>query len=270
MISVNGEVVKYGHFPDGTLSMLECPSNLLSGDYEIIWFFENVEEQVVLYNLVKHLRSFAVDQGAMVLCLPYVPNARMDRVHNPTEVFTLKYFADFINDLNFDRVLVLDPHSDVTPALINRCVIGYVKDAVNVAMQEQQTQVLCFPDAGAFKRYHDEFPYAASVYCDKVRDWKSGKLKGMRLAGDPEMVKDKRVMIVDDICSRGGTFILAANALLEAGASEVCLFVTHCENSIFAGAVLTKGSPIKHVYTTNSLHHAEHDKLTTYEITMED
>lgn len=43
----------------------------------------------------------------------------MDRVKNPDEVFTLKYFCEFINDLKFDVVYVNDPHSDVSMALLN-------------------------------------------------------------------------------------------------------------------------------------------------------
>ena len=55
--------------------------------------------------------------------MPYIPNARMDRVKNSDEVFTLKYFAEFINDLKFDTVEVLDPHSNVSTALIDNISI---------------------------------------------------------------------------------------------------------------------------------------------------
>ena len=59
----------------------------------------------------------------MNLVLPFVPNARMDRTHSSKEVFTLKYFAEVINSLEFASVTVLDPHSVVSEALIDRVVI---------------------------------------------------------------------------------------------------------------------------------------------------
>ena len=52
------------------------------------------------------------------LIMPYIPNARQDRVKSKSDVFTLKYFADFINNLHFDRVIVLDPHGKDCNAVI--------------------------------------------------------------------------------------------------------------------------------------------------------
>ena len=46
--------------------------------------------------------------------MPYIPNARKDRAHREKDVFTLKYFANIINSLNFDNVYVLNPHSNVS------------------------------------------------------------------------------------------------------------------------------------------------------------
>jgi|LakMenEpi03Aug12_release.lakeMendotaPanAssembly.Ray.scaffolds.fasta_scaffold513518_2 ribose-phosphate pyrophosphokinase len=60
-------------------------------------------------------------EGCMSMCLkiPYFPAARQDRVCNVGEPLSVKVYADLINAMKFDRVVVFDPHSDVTPALIN-------------------------------------------------------------------------------------------------------------------------------------------------------
>ena len=66
---------------------------------------------------------------------------------------------------------------------------------------------------------------------------------------------------MDDICSRGGTFTHTAAALKEAGAKEIFLYVSHCENTIFKGSVLTDGQ-ITRVFTTNSIYRGEHNNVT--------
>jgi phosphoribosylpyrophosphate synthetase len=66
----------------------------------------------------------------------------------------------------------------------------------------------------------------------------------------------KNVLIVDDICSRGGTFYHSAKALKEAGAANISLYITHCENTILEGEIFTSGL-IQRVYTTDSLEHCD-------------
>ena len=69
----------------------------------------------------------------------------------------------------------------------------------------------------------------------------------------PEKVKDRNILIIDDICSKGGTFTHTAKALKAAGADEIYLYVTHCEPTIYKGSVLTDGL-IEKVFTTNSIY----------------
>ena len=72
--------------------------------------------------------------------------------------------------------------------------------------------------------------------------------------------KEFKAIIVDDLCSKGGTFILTASKLREMGATEIYLVVTHCEDTIFSGDIL-KTDLIKKVYTTNSILSKEHEKI---------
>ena len=77
----------------------------------------------------------------------------MDRVKNRDEVFTLKWFAEFINSLGFESVKVLDPHSNVAMALIDRAETMDVKHYIDYAIQWMVSQglnpLLCYPDEGA-------------------------------------------------------------------------------------------------------------------------
>ena len=115
MIKYNNKIIDINHFPDGTLLIKEEVQ--LDKPAEIIWHYENNEELIALYFLTKHLRSKGITD--ISLKLPYIPNARQDRVKQGEDIFTLKYFSEMINDLSFSSVTVLDPHSYVSEALIN-------------------------------------------------------------------------------------------------------------------------------------------------------
>lgn len=263
MIQLNNTIVEMEHFPDGTTLMKQkIPYAVYANGAKIEWFFENNEELVTLIYLTKHLRENGIKD--ISLNLPYIPNARQDRVKSSEDVFTLKYFTDIINYLNFDFVQVMDAHSYVSIALIDR-VIPCGPDAyIKTAIQNCNPDMLFYPDEGAMKRYSSmaEKEYAFGI---KKRDWATGKIEGLDVAGCVDKIKDSKILIVDDICSRGGTFYYSAKKLKELGAKEIYLYITHCENTILEGELLTSGL-IEKVYTTNSIFTKEHEKIEVFEL----
>lgn len=263
MIKLNGEVIKSSHFPDGTTLMKhKIDHNTYKNGAKIEWFFENNEELITLIYLTKHLRELGVCD--VYLNLPYIPNARQDRVKNVEDVFTLRYFADIINYLNFNYVQVMDAHSYVSLALIDRVVPCTPDLYINSAIELCNPDMLFFPDEGSMKRYSSIAPmeYAFGI---KKRDWATGKIEGLDVAGCIDKVKDSKILIVDDICSRGGTFYHSAKKLKELGAKEIYLYITHCENTIFDGELLTSGL-IEKIYTTNSIFTKEHEKIEVFKL----
>ena len=273
MIHVNGEKIDFTKFPDGTASFrfdpnMVAPFEIDSDnpvEFEIAWKYEGDQECILLWYLVKHIRSIRGERTQIYLNMPYIPNARMDRVKNFDEVFTLKWFAEFINSLKFDRVFVFDPHSNVSAALIDRISVQNPSDYIQTYVIPDLERMgfadilFCYPDEGAMSRY-SYIVKGEYVYGIKRRDWRTGKIEGLELA-DKEKVAGRNVLIIDDICSKGGTFVRTANALQEAGAENIFLYVSHCESTIFKGFVLN-ASPIKHVFTTASVFHGSSDKIT--------
>lgn len=264
MIKINGKRVEISHFPDGTLLVKELiPS---SEKVVLTWLFESNEELVALFFLTKHLRAGGVKN--IELELPYIPNARQDRVKREEDVFTLKYFAQMINALEFSRVKVLDPHSYVSEALLDRIDIQspkqYVEKVIERLEQEGNSKILMFyPDEGAMKRYSAMFdrPYAFGI---KKRDWVTGDIKGLDVSGQTEELLGSTVLIVDDICSRGGTFYFSAKKLKELGVSKVYLYISHCENTILEGEILESGL-VEKVFTTNSIFTSQHEKVEVFD-----
>ena len=260
MLKLNNQIVTIGNFPDGTMLIKqEVPQ---SEKIDISWFYENDKEMVALIYLVNHVKAHGCDN--VHLYMPYIPNARQDRVKNKEDVFTLKYFANIINSLGFKSVTVLDPHSTVSEALFNNIIIKTPKNFIEKAIEkieavEGDVPSMFYPDEGAGKRYSGMIPLPYS-FGIKKRDWKTGQIQGLDVAGNVESIKDKNILIVDDICSKGGTFYFSAKKLKELGAKNIYLYVTHCENTIFEGELLT-GGLISKIFTTNSLLSKNHDMI---------
>ena len=277
MIRISGEIVKINKFPDGTPRINLDVENIKEDEYDgrpcilIDWFYENNDEMFYLMLIKKHLERHLTNVD-YYLFMPYIPNARMDRVKNDDEVFTLKYFCDFINSLNFSRVYVLDAHSDVSTALLNNCKNDnprdYIKDAIR---QISDDIVLYFPDAGAAKRYSDLFPEIMYCYGEKKRDWKSGKILGLDIRNNGIDLNGKTVLMIDDIIAYGGSLFYSANALKEAGVGKIYAYATHTENSILdreKGTLIKslENNTVERLFTTNSLFSGKHDKITVLEV----
>lgn len=262
MIKLNGYVVEQNRFPDGTLALKEMDFSLLSDNFVnwIDWMYDGDEEMFTIMSLVDLIRRNS--QGRVYLKMPYLPNARMDRIKTDTENFALKVFANWINGLGFDRIFVENVHSNVSNALVNNIVDSLPDDDIKTITKDYDFDVIFFPDEGACKRYKDMdvikelgLPIAFGI---KNRDWKTGEILNLDVMGAD--VKDKKVLIIDDICSKGFTFYYSGVKLRELGASDVRLYVTHCEDTIRGGKILDT-DVVSKVYTTDSICHYDGDKI---------
>lgn len=268
MIKLDGKIVHQEHFPDNSLRIDPINDNsfdlsfmgMMPNSKRITWHYENDAELFTVICLRKHFAN-----REMILEMPYCPHARMDRVKSNNEFFTLKHFADTINSLEFSEVRIWDPHSNVCAALINNVQVIHPFNEVQKTLKaiESTNLVAFYPDEGAMKR-GTSYLTGAYAFGIKKRDWNTGKILGLELV-NKEVVNEKNVLIIDDICSRGGTFLHSAKALKEAGARNIYLYVTHCENTILEGELLTSGLIAK-VYTTNSIFTKEHEKIEVFEL----
>lgn len=265
MIKVNGIIIKPTHFPDGTLSAKINATSFCDAEkpYPVIeWLYENNEEMATIFFLTMHLKETYKE---VALDMPYVPNARQDRVKKEEDVFYLKHFATFVNSLNYSWVKVRDPHSSISEALINNLIVESADKYIKAAIKACDPDMIFYPDEGAMKRYSAMAPmeYAFGV---KRRDWSSGKIKGLEVFGDAKKISGKDILIIDDICSKGATFYQSAMKLKELGAANVYLYVTHCEDTIFEGDILEEEDLIEHIYTTRSIFTGESEKIDVIEL----
>jgi ribose-phosphate pyrophosphokinase len=196
------------------------------------------------------------DPTPINLFLPYIPYARQDRVCVPGEAFSLKVFAGLINDLAFNQVTVLDPHSSVSEAVfddlnvVTQCQVVQRWDELANRLRRSNT-LLVSPDAGANKKTSDLAAYLTHDFflrADKLRDLSTGKIKETVVYADDLSGLD--VAICDDLCDGGASFLPLAAALKAKGASKVLLYVTH---AIFSrGTDVLFDGGIDEIWCTNS------------------
>jgi ribose-phosphate pyrophosphokinase len=139
--------------------------------------------------------------------------------------------------------------------LLNKAQAKHINfDLLQNVMKEigfdKDIDYVVFPDATANKRYGNvKIPNQLTGI--KHRNFETGKIESLELAGK---IKGKgfKALLIDDLSSYGGTFLMTAEKLKELGASEIYLLVGHCEDSIFEGNVF-KTDLINKVFTTNSI-----------------
>lgn len=241
-------------FPDQTSQIWRLPEEIFKCSHDtikIIWEFENETEIIQLLQLALLLSFKRVNTTD--LYIPYLPYGRQDKLIKNDATFALHAFLDILCKSNLFRIIyTLDAHNIkiIEGRITSLPVINFIKYAIDKC----QPRLICFPDEGASKRGYNIFgkPY----FClSKKRNQQTGDIIGMELESDLYNLKDKDILLVDDICDGGRTFISAAEILYNEGAKNVYLYVTH---GIFSkGIKVLFDAGIKRIFTRKGEHCVE-------------
>lgn len=194
------------------------------------------------------------------LLVPYFPAARQDRLMVPGEPLSVKVYANLINAQNFQRVLIFDPHSEVTSALLNRALVMENHQFVKKCLGRKKDLLLISPDGGALKKIYKVSQFLGGIpviECSKIRDVKDGKLTGFTVYTDD--LKGKPCYIIDDICDGGGTFLGLAKKLKEKNSGPIYLIVSH---GIFSKGFNDLEKEFEKIFSTNAFSTLKHKSLT--------
>ncbi len=156
---------------------------------------------------------------------PFLPFARDDRRETKLHCSELETFLDLLETYDVDLVCA-DPHSDACSR------VRQIKQADTFeTLREEYLEINVYrptyiiPDAGATKKALTWLGDKPAIQALKRRDLQTGDLSGFELLGKP--AKDRRCVIVDDICDGGGTFLGLAKLLRQVGIKNIDLIVTH-------------------------------------------
>lgn len=211
---------------------------------------------------VASLRELGIKE--IHLYTPYIIGARSDRKFEEGSNNYLKdVICPIINSLKFESVTCRDSHSYVSEGCLNRfksldnqILVTWALDDLDYYDKNSKLKegfILVSPDAGASHKIYklsENISYKGEIItCSKERD-KEGKLTQVNLGFVPNIITTKDLIIIDDICDGGATFINIAKKLKELGyKGKIYLIVTH---GIFSKGLKELSKYFNGIYSTNS------------------
>lgn len=210
---------------------------------------------------------------SIVAVIPYFGFARQDRKDRPRVPITAKLIANLLTAAGVNRIVTLDLHADQIQGFFDVPVDHlYASTLFSDYLKKLNLPNLTMasPDTGGTRR---AAAYAKSlgtdfVICYKQRA-KANEIARMALIGD---VKDRDIVLVDDIIDTAGTITKAAELMMENGAASVRALCTH---PVFSGAAYERliNSPFTEIVVTDTIPlKQEHEKfkvLSTAELFAE-
>lgn len=198
MITLNCKEVVFGKFPNGGINLPVGGLSLLSDNVVKLAYEDDAD-----FLRLALVKGWLDDMNCMAsLYLAYMPHSRMDRANGHYAV-GLKAACQLVNSLNFQRVIVREPHSPITVEWLSAATVdNWCADRLAGVVKDGEFDSVFFPDFGARQRYGEVHGLPAA-YGNKTRDFLTGDITGLEVVGDV----GANVLIVDDLCSRGGTFV---------------------------------------------------------------
>jgi len=248
-IYLNDHLVKFSEYPNGEtvvptlkdiLPALGCSE--FDDVFSVRLHWES-DQDLTRLTLLRGLLAQNVNHQARYpsLLIDYMPYSRMDREQDGS-CFSLMHVARQIRDLDWHKIEVVEPHSEETLRRLRAQPVWATQTLTPKAMERiafnPEHDFIVLPDMGAYKRYVDLMPEILDkvnvVVLKKARDFATGEITGLDVSytlvrGHNKGTQGARALIVDDLASRGGTFVAAADLLRSIGFSQVHLLVTHME-----------------------------------------
>ncbi|MEE0547691.1 MAG: ribose-phosphate pyrophosphokinase [Peptococcaceae bacterium] len=209
---------------------------------------DNIMELLIMIDAVRRASARRI-----TAVMPYYGYARQDRKSRGREPITAKLIANLITKAGARRVLTMDLHAQQIQGFFDVPVDHLVAAPIIADYYKSlglDDFVVVSPDIGGVARARKfaDLLHAPLAIIDKRRP-KPNVSEVMSIIGD---VKDKNVILIDDIIDTAGTITNAAVALKERGAKEVYASCTH---PVLSGPAIDRlnNSPIKEIVTTNSI-----------------
>ncbi|UOD35179.1 ribose-phosphate pyrophosphokinase [Deferribacteraceae bacterium V6Fe1] len=193
--------------------------------------------------------------NSITAVMPYFGYARQDRTTEPRVPITAKLVANLLTTSGIDRIVTMDLHAGqiqgffdipVDNLYATPIITGYLKEKGYFG----EEYVVLSPDAGGVPRArgYAKILDTSLAIIDKRRTGPN-VAKAMHVVGD---VKDKKVIIIDDMIDTAGTLTEAASAVIEHGAKSVIAAATH---GVLSGPALERiiNSKLEEVVITDTI-----------------
>ena len=225
MVLFNGKPIVTSIFPNKEKQYRTITA--LGTNPTLTLVFEGNEDITDLLIYKKYIDdTFPLAKDGIALNASFCPYGQADRQFGE-HIFTFKYFAKLINDANFEAVYIIDPHSNVMCAALDRCVVCR-PSADDIRHPEGiDYDFFFYVDNGGEKKYREIYPDKPYRFGNKKRNLDTGEIISYEVIADPDEIKGKNILVVDDLIVYGGSYKNVAKELKRMGAKTVDLYITH-------------------------------------------
>ncbi|MDE5810976.1 MAG: ribose-phosphate pyrophosphokinase, partial [Muribaculaceae bacterium] len=223
---------------------------------------DNLMELLLMIDAAKRASAKSV-----IAVMPYFGWARQDRKDKPRVSIAAKLVADLLTAAGVDRVITMDLHADQIQGFFDVPVDHLYASSVFIPYIQSlklEDMVIATPDVGGAKRANNYAKYlnVPLVLCHKQRA-KANVVATMTVIGD---VKDKNVILVDDMVDTAGTITKAADLMIANGAKSVRALASHAIMSDPATERVNNCGLTEMIFT-NSIPYTKHsDKVTVLSV----
>lgn len=184
---------------------------------------DNLMELLLMIDAAKRASA-----ASIIAVMPYFGWARQDRKDKPRVSIAAKLVADLLTTAGVDRVITMDLHADQIQGFFDIPVDHLYASSVFIPYIQSlklENLVIASPDVGGAKRANSYAKYlnVPLVLCHKQRA-KANVVAQMTVIGD---VKDKDVILIDDMVDTAGTITKAADLMMANGAHSVRALCSH-------------------------------------------
>lgn len=184
---------------------------------------DNLMELLMMIDAAKRASAYKV-----IAVIPYFGFARQDRKDRPRVAIGAKLVANLLHAAGVDRIMTMDLHADQIQGFFDIPVdhlYGSTVLAPYIRSLKLENLAIASPDIGGSKRANSwaKFFDSGLIICHKTRE-RPNEVADMKVIGD---VRDKNIVIVDDMIDTAGTICKAADILKEKGAKSVRAVATH-------------------------------------------
>lgn len=241
-------------FSDGEFQPVFLES--IRGDFVFLVQSTNAPARNLLELLMMIDAARRASAGYITAVIPYFGYARQDRKDKPRVAIGSKLIANMLAAAGAHRIITMDLHAPQIQGFFDIPVDHLDSSAISIPyIQQLNLENLTFasPDVGSTNRVREVASYfnAEMVICDKQRK-RANEIASMTVIGD---VKDRDIVLIDDIVDTAGTLTKSAAMLKEKGACTVRAFCTHpvlsgnayerIENSALEELVVCDTIPLK-------------------------
>ena len=219
---------------------------------------DNLMELLLMVDAAKRASA-----NTIVAVIPYFGWARQDRKDKPRVSIAAKLVADLLTVAGVDRVITMDLHADQIQGFFDVPVDHLYASSIFIPYIQSlhlKDMVIASPDVGGAKRANSYAKYfdVPLVLCHKQRA-KANVVAKMTVIGD---VKDKNVILVDDMVDTAGTITKAADLLLNQGALSVRALCSHAVMSDPATERVASSGLTEIIFTNSIPYERENPKAT--------